>query len=378
MKVVCLQETLKEAVATASHAVAPRTATLPVLAHFLIATENGRLKITATNLELGITCWVGARVQEEGAISVPARAFADLIALLPPDRVELSLETRTRTLCVRCANYESNLKGIDAQEFPIVPAWHDSSVRMNPATLKRMIARTVFAAQKDESRPMLLGVNAVFNGNRITMVACDGARMSVATGALLDEVPQPRTLLIPARYMSDIARIIGTQTDSVVIGFAPARGQALFHLMNVDIVVQLIDSRYLDYEQLIPAKYNTRIVVPVADLLKACKHANIFAREASDAMRFVTTPETDPGPGRITIAAHADEAGNSQAILEAEIEGAELDATFNGAYLIEALSALDTPMMAFETLGARSAGVIKPVGDDTFLHILMPMRKPTS
>ena len=382
MKVSCLQENLSKGLNIVSRAVASRTATLPVLTHVLLATDGGRLKIAATNLELGINCWIGAKVDDEGAITVPARTFTELVALLPPDRVDLELSIRTQSLRVTSSRTDNNIKGIDAQEFPIIPTFDPTgSAFIDSTALKTMITKVVFAAATDESRPMLTGVLAKLDnddaGNgRMTMAASDGFRLSVCSSPLKEPVAEARTILIPAKAVAEVARIVDDQEEPVAISVTPSRGQVLFHMANVDLVAQLIDQRYPDYEPIIPKKTETRVVVNTADLLKACRQASIFARESSDTMRVQVKPSEDLELGKLTIMARADETGDNESQLDAAITGPGLEIAFNVKYLIDVLSIITSPQVSFENNGTKSPGVFRPVGDDSFLHVVMPMHLP--
>ena len=185
MQVSCLQENLAKGLSIVGRAVASRS-TLPVLSNVMLATDNGQLKLSATNLEIGINCWVGAKVIEEGAITVPARLLGEFINSLPPERIDMKLDESTQTLNLRCARFESNIKGIDAQEFPIVPTASigDVALRLEPSSLKAMIDQVVFAAATNESRPILTGVLVQFNEDNLTMAAADGFRLSVKVATL--------------------------------------------------------------------------------------------------------------------------------------------------------------------------------------------------
>lgn len=377
MKVSCLQENLAKGLNIVSRAVASRTATLPVLTHVLLATDNGRLKISATNLELGINCWIGAKVEEEGAITVPARTFTELVSLLPTDRVDLELNARTQTLRVLSNRSDNNIKGIDAQEFPLIPKFNpEGAAFIGADVLKKTINRVVFSAATDESRPMLTGVHTRLDGDTITMTASDGFRLSRATAALKEPVAEPLVALVPARAIAEVARVMTEQDQPVAISVTPSRGQALFHLENVDIVAQLIDQRFPEVDAIIPKRHDTRTVVNTADLLRACKRASIFARESSDISRLKIAPGEDVEPGKITVTARADETGDNQTELEAMVNGNEVEIGFNVKYLVDVLGVMDAPQVAIETTLPKAPGAIKPVGDDTFLHVVMPMHLP--
>lgn len=178
MKVSCLQENLAKGLSIVSRAVASRSTTLPVLANVMLSTDSGRLKLSATNLEIGINTWVGAKVDEEGAITVPARTFSDLVNTLPPELIEMELSVRTQTLHLHCGRSEANIKGIDAQTFPLIPTPEGvGQILIDPENLTKMIHQVAFAAATDESRPMLTGVLAKFDQDQLTMAAADGFRL---------------------------------------------------------------------------------------------------------------------------------------------------------------------------------------------------------
>src|SRR5512138_1440534 len=179
MKATVLQENLAHGLNIVSRAVSSR-ATLPVLSNILIATDEGRLRLSATNLELGITCWIPARIEQEGSTTVPARTFSDLINTLPGEQVALSLDTNTQTLNVRGGSSTNDIKCIDAQEFPPFPAPDfEDAVRLNVADFREMIQQVAFAASTDEARPVLMGVLVTVDRDTITLAAADGFRLSV-------------------------------------------------------------------------------------------------------------------------------------------------------------------------------------------------------
>jgi DNA polymerase-3 subunit beta len=176
--------------------------------------------------------------------------------------------------------------------------------------------------------------------------------------------------------VAEVGRVIGDQEEPVAIGITPSHGQVLFHMSNVDVVAQLIDQKFPNYEHIIPKKHDTRTILNTADMLKACRQAGIFARDSLDTVRLSIKPGEDVDPGRMTVTARADETGDNQSDLEASVHGGSIDIGFNVKYLIDALAAVETPQVALETTSARSAGIIKAIGDDDFLHVLMPMNLP--
>ena len=373
MKVSCLQENLAKGLSIVGRAVATRS-TLPVLSNVMLATDGSRLKLSATNLEIGIVCWIGAKVEEDGSITVPARLLTDFVNSLPPERIDMELTVRTQTLNLKCARFEANIKGIDAQEFPLIPtAGEDSKISLDPSMLRQMIDQVVFAAATDESRPILTGVLARFQGEQLTLAAADGFRLSVRTAHLPEPVSEPVTVIVPARALAELSRISGEQEQPIEITITPARNQALFHMANVDLVSQLIEGNFPDYNQIIPKSHSTRTVVSTSDFLKAAKTANIFARDAANIVRLEIVPGGELAPGRVTLTATSAEVGDNVGEIDAVIEGEQMEIAFNAKYLIEVLSVVDAAQVALETTSASSPGVIKPVGSEDFTHVIMPM-----
>lgn len=373
MRVSCLQENLAKGLSVVGRAVATRS-TLPVLANVMLSTNNGRLKLSATDLEIGINCWVGAKVEEDGATTVPARLFIDLVNSLPPERIDMELIVRTQTLNLKCARYEANIKGIDAQEFPLISSIEEGGegqITLEPAAFRRMIEQVVLAAATDESRPILTGVLAKFEGNQLTLAAADGFRLSVRTAELPVET-EPASVIIPARALAELARI-STDEESITLIITPARNQVLFHAPNVDLVSQLIEGNFPDYHQIIPKSYSTRTVLNTNSFLRACKTANIFARDAANIVRLQIAPGGELAPGHMTIAATSAELGDNVGEIDASTEGDEIEIAFNAKYLIDVLSVMDAAQVALETTTSSSPGVIKPVGDVDFVHVIMPM-----
>ena len=378
MRVSCLQENLAKGLSIVGRAVATRS-TLPVLSNILLATDQGRLKLSATNLEIGITCWIGAKVEEDGATTVPARTFVDLVGALPAERVDMELVVRTQTLNLKCGRFENNVRGIDATDFPLIPGADDAkAIRVDSETLRTMINQVVFAAATDESRPILTGVLAKFENDssgagRVLFAASDGFRLSVRTAPLIEPVTAPTSVIIPARALAELSRISGDQAGPVTITITPSKSQVLFHLDHIDLVSQLIDGNFPDYTQIIPKKKETRTVVGAAELLKACKAANVFARESANIVKLTIEPGSEIAPGHITMQATSAETGDNAGEMDATVEGAPIQIAFNVKYLIDLLSAANAAQVALETSTPSSPGKFTPVGDDTFLCVVMPM-----
>lgn len=373
MKVSCLQDNLAKGLGIVTRAVSTRS-TLPVLGNVLVATDNGRLKLSATNLEIVITCWLGAKVMDEGAITVPARTFSEFVGTLPSEPVEMVLNETTQTLHVQCGRVDANMKGIDAQEFPLVPDPDDETrIRMDPVVLKQVIEQVAFAAASDETRPVLTGVKTTFDGNRMMMAATDGFRLSVRSANLAGTVEKPFSVIIPARALSDVARILSDDLEAVYISMPQGRNQIIFDMGNVVLVSQLVDGNFPDYTPIIPKTFTTRTIMNTAEFRKACRTADIFARESSNTARVAIEPGDGMSAAFAKISANSQETGNNVAQIDASVEGKPVEIAFNVKFVSDVLGVIDTPQVAMETTGPADPGVLKPVGDNDFIHVIMPM-----
>lgn len=372
MKVSVLQDKLAHGLSIVSRAVSPRS-TLPVLANVLVATDEGRLRLSATNLELGITCWIPAKIEDEGSTTVPARTFNDLVSTLPADKVEMSLNVRTQTLNVRCGASNTDIKCIDSQEFPPMPVPDlTQGITLNVAALKEMIQQVAFAASTDEARPVLTGVLMSVEQNTMTLSAADGFRLSIRKAELSAPVDRPIKAIIPARALSELARIAG-DTETIIMLLPPGRGQVIFRMTNAELVSQLIEGVFPDLTQVIPRNHQTRSVLTTTAFLKACRQAEIFAREGSHIARVSIRPGAEMQPGTVEISGQSEETGSNQTVVDGNIEGSPLLIAFNVRFLREVLDVIKTPSVALETNTETSPGVIRPIGEDQFLHVIMPM-----
>ncbi|WKZ51270.1 MAG: DNA polymerase III subunit beta [Anaerolineales bacterium] len=372
MKVTVLQENLARGLSVVSRAVSPRS-TLPVLANVLIATDEGRLRLSATNLEMGITCWIPARIEQDGSTTVPSRTFSDLVNTLPGDQAQLTLNAQTQSLHVQSGASNNDIKCIDAQEFPPLPVPDmEGAIQLNVVDFKEMIRQVAFAASTDESRPVLMGVLMTVDKDKVTMAAADGFRLSVRKAVLSSPAPNPFNAIIPARALSELARVAGDGEEMIHMVAPKGRGQVVFRVKDVELVTQLIDGAFPDYQQIIPRGYKSRTLVSTASLLKACKQAEIFAREGSNVARL-DIKSANGGSGEVEISATSEETGKNETIVEATVDGSGVLIAFNVKFLREVLEVIKSPNVALETSAANAPGVVRPVGDEDFLHVIMPM-----
>jgi DNA polymerase III subunit beta len=377
MQLTVKQQDLARGISTVNHAVSSRS-TLPILANILLSTDNGRLKLSATNLEIGINCWIDAEIIEEGTTTVPAKTFSDLVGSLRQDKVELSVpepeEGKVPTIHIKGQGTQSTIKGMDPSEYPAIPSTEDATEQttFEAKDLKEMIEQVAFAAATDDSRPVFTGVNVEFSSGQATFAAADAFRLTVRSHEVSHEVPF-QTILIPAKTLSELAKIL--PTDGVVdMVVTPNRSQVLFHTDNVDLVSRLIEGTFPNFRQIIPTLHTTRAVLDTKEFAAAVKTVVPFARDSSNICRVKVTPgATENEQGTLTIEATAEDVGSNVSTISASVEGPDQQSIFNVKYLSDVLSVLDTPEVSLELVNAAKPGVIKPVGGGDYTYVIMPM-----
>ena len=378
MKITCLQENLSRGLAVVGRAVANR-ATLPVIHNVLLNVDQSMLKLSATNLEIAMTTWVGAKIEEEGSITVPARLLSEFVNSLPNDPINLQLDEGSGLLEISSGSSKAHINITDASEFPPIPTVDDGiAAEVDPFVLRSAITRVAFAAATEESRPVLTGVELKLDESKFTMAAADGFRLAVHHGALLKPVPEEMSVIIPARTMNELNRLISDREEPVEILMTPAKGQVMFRIRGgdtVEIVSQLLQGTFPNYEQLIPQSYTTRAVMDLPTVLRAARTASIFARDGSNIIRMHLMPaEADTEPPKVEISARSEEVGDNEDTVDLdEIEGEEGKIAFNSRYLLDVLSVLEKGKVALETTTSSSPGVFKPTDSEDYIHVVMPM-----
>ena len=374
MIVSVLQENLARSLNIVTKAV-DSNPPLPVLANVLLETEDSRLKISATNLELSISVWIGAKVEQTGSITLPARTFSELVSSLSPERVDMRLDAATHTVHLRCGVQTSNIRGIDADEFPPINHNDSADLQVQGESLREMINQTAFAAAREQNRPILTGVYLQLEGPTITMAAADGYRLAVRTAEIGASFDERQDMVVPARTMSEVARIIEDEQE-VGIALPAQRNSVTFFAPNVVISSQLLEGRFPDFASIIPRSFVTSTVMYTNDLLAVCQRAEIFARDNANSANLRVKPALNPGePAEVLIVGKSAERGDSEGMLDATAEGEPLDISFNIRYLIDVLRVINEERVVFQSNGPENPGVLKPENRDDFTHVIMPMSK---
>ena len=373
MKLSCLQENLNKGLNIVGRAVATRS-TLPITQNILLSAEQSRLKLAATNLEMAITCWIGAKVKQKGDITVPARLLSDFVNSLPNDLIEINLPANGRILELKSGHFQAHIHGIDATDFPPIPQINDGiTTTIEAASLREGITQVAFAAATEESRPVLTGIDTEFDGEQLNLVAADGFRLAVHKTTLSSPVKEKTTVIIPARTLNELNRLLGEQEEPVEITVNEKKSQVLFRLKDAEIISQLIQGSFPNYSQVIPQSYTTRAVVDISEFLRVTKMSSIFARDASGIVRLVVTPGSELNPGKVTVSAQAEEVGDNVGEVDALTDGEEAKIAFNVKYLSDVLSVLSQAQVALELTTPSSPGTIRPIGVDNYVHVVMPM-----
>lgn len=375
MRVSCLQENLQRALGRVGRAVATRTA-LPVLGNVLISTDEGRLRIAATNLEIGVTTWIEANIEEEGRITVDARLLGEFVATLPAGPVKLAVEPSRLALVVEAGRDTASINGIDAEDFPVIPSISDEGfvAEVDAQTLRELISLVEFAAATDDSRPVLAGVLTRFEGSTLMLASADGFRMAVNSGQLSAAVEPRLDFIVPARSYRELARLIGDHDEPIRLAVTPNKSQILARVGDTEWVSRLIDGTFPDVQQIVPKDFVTRLELSRDSLLNAVRRAGYFARDNNDVVRLVVSPgEDDLTPGNVEVSANAAERGNSHSFVDSSVNGAEVQVAFNGRYLSDVLSVLKTGSVTLGLNGPTQAGIVRPGGSDSYTHVIMPM-----
>jgi len=364
MRAVCARKDLHHGVQTASRAIAGRSA-WPILNNILIRTEEGCLRLTAFDLELGIECTVPAIVEEEGSLTVPARLLSEWLSTLPEADVQLSVDDQN-AVNVKCGKSNYTLLGLPPEEFrPLPEIPDDRSFEITQAAMHDMIRQTIFAVSPDESRAILTGTLLILNGNEIKLVSTDTHRLAIRT-ATVGKSSGEANCIVPRRAMDELSRLLGDEDSAVMISIADS--QIKFVVNGVTIISRLIEGQFPNYERVIPTEYQKKLTVPADDLLSRVRRASIVARE--NANRIVLQANGD----QLAITAESGEVGNAYEELEIVKEGDDIEIAFNAKYLLEFLTVVGTDGIFMELTGSLSPGAMKPVGQEDYLYVLMPMQ----
>lgn len=362
MKLQVTQENLNKALGTVAR-VASTRGTLPVLANVLLKTVNNRLSVSATNLDIAITQFIGAKVEEEGTVTIPARLMQDFIGSLPGGVIDLSLDELK--LHISTDKYQSVVNGVSADEFPVMPAIDKGqSISIPSSTLKTALQQVVIAASNDEARPVLTGVYLHTHEGGLYMAATDSYRLAEKR---LMSCDKEVSVLVPVSAMQDVLRIIGDVEGDVTLTYDDQ--QISLQAGEVELVARLIEGSYPDYRKLIPEEFGVSATLKRADLSNVAKVSSLFARESAGSI----TIHVDEESQELSIRSVASQLGENNATAIAKVAG-QGDITLNSRYLLDVLNVLKGEEVAFCFNGKLDPSVVKDPQSGDYVHIIMPLK----
>ncbi len=373
MRVMCQQDQLHRALSAVSRAV-PARSVLPITQHVLVEASESGLKLSATDAEtIAITYSIPATVPQPGTITMPSRLLSDFVATLPREEIEMTLAERSRQVSLSCARNAASIGGMDPDEFPPIPTVEGAgAIEIDAERLREALEHVVFAAATDDSRPVLTGVHFAIGPAGIRLAATDGFRLA-AFQLDLNGAGQEREVIVPARALGELSRLLSEATQPARMTVNSAQTQVLFDLGHATLIANLIQGSFPNYQQLIPASSATHTEVSVNEFKQETRLASIFARDGSGIVRLIASPGEAGAPGRLLVTARAEEVGNNEGEIDAVVNGEEAKIAFNSRYLMEVLNVLGTDRVAIETSSPSAPGVLRPVSDDRYVHVVMPM-----
>ncbi|MBI5449624.1 DNA polymerase III subunit beta [Candidatus Gottesmanbacteria bacterium] len=365
MHITVLQENLLRALIKTGRAISTKPQ-LPVLSHVLLETENGGLRITATNMETTESVHVAAKVEKAGALCVPSRVLTELVSSLPAETAHLV--AGEGSLSVRCAGFSANIPGVASGEFPPVPQiGKTKGTSLQKQALVEALTLVLFAAATDEGRPLLTGVRIEDKGDSVVFAATDGYRLSMKKLSL--PLKNNIRLVVPARALSEVVKVSQEDRDSESVSFLQEEGgQLVFVVGDTEIFTRPIEGEYPNFEKIIPATHNTRVLFEKEALVRAVKSAAIFARDNANIIRFHIENQS------VVVSANTPQVGENQIDVAAKVDGDGGDIAFNSRFLVEFLANFSGEELLFEMTGGLNAVAFRPVNDDSFLHVIMPVR----
>ena len=373
MQVTCLRENLSRGLANVSRAVASR-ATLPVTQNVLLEGDNGQLKLTATNTEIAISTWIGAQIEDEGSITVPARMLTDFVNSLPGETVTIDFQPESVGVKVSSGKFNGDISGIPAEEFPPIPEVSGGvSVAIPADAFKGALERVVFAAATDDSRPVLTGVKIELKEKSFIVAAADGFRLAVETGELAEAIDGEIGIIVPAKTLAEVERLLGDGSSTISLSTDSNDRSAKFRLDSSEIVTSLVQGTFPDYEKLIPTSWSTRASIDLSQMSQATRAASIFARDGSGIIRIMINPGEADAAGAVKVIARAEEVGANENEVEASVEGDETKIAFNSKFLSDVLNVIEGDDVKLETTTPSSPGVFRSPKHENYTHVVMPM-----
>lgn len=373
MKIQILQEKLKKGLNIVER-ISLKSLTLPILNNILISAEKNFLKLTATDLEIGVNWWGLAKIEKEGKITIPSRLFSNFINLLPNKKI--NLEVQNNNLIIACENYKTQIKGLSAEEFPLIPKITESeNIYFEASSFCRGLSQLVDIAILSTARPEISGIYFLFQKDFITMAATDSFRLGEKKIPLKNSsLKQEYSLILPQKTIREIINIFGEKTGEIKMFFSP--NQVMFEYPmeetphpQTQIISRLIEGEYPNYQEIIPKKFTTQLILNKAEFLNQVRTASLFSGKINEVKIKVI-----PAEKKALIFSKSIDLGEYQSSILGKIKGEPIEISFNHRFLLDGLSNIGSSEVILELNGDSGPGVVKPMADDSYIYVVMPIK----
>ena len=371
MKLSLLQETFSPALTTVSRFIATR-AQLPILSHILFSTDNGRLKLSATNLEMGINYWVGCKIDSEGSLAIPAREITEFVSYLPTGKIDLDLNPQS-LLELSSLKAHSTFTTSPVTDYPSIAKLNpNTSIEVVFKDFSSAISEVIFAASTDDSRPVLTAILCVFTSSGFKLVATDGFRLSVKDIVSPETIQLPEgvdnfTYLIPSKSLSEVSKLVKS-VEKIKFGLSEDSHQLVFVAPDIEFSSRLIEGDFPNYQRIIPESFSTKINVSKDELAQAIKIASVFARESANVVKISIKSN------QIDVTANAVQVGQNKVTVDAKVTGEPLDVAFNYKFISDFLSICQGDSVTISLNEPLTPGLFQDTSNSTLTHIIMPVR----
>jgi DNA polymerase-3 subunit beta len=367
MKVICGKEELLRGTQIVQAVVSPRS-TLPILSNFLFETDGQQIRLSSTDLEVGVCCYVKGEVVKEGSITIPAKRFGDIIRELPADEnIEIKSDDNNQ-INVRCGKSHFVLMGLPKSDYPVLPAFpEEKNFKIGKDSFKTMLRRTAFAASSDETRYVLNGVCLIADGGVLKLVATDGRRLAYIAREGIDKKLQHKAI-IPSKAVNEVQRILSAEEKEEELQVGVTENQIAFRIGSVTIISRLIEGTFPNYEQVIPKKHDVQIKVGVKETLSAVRQMSLLTSDKASSVKFLFAKNV------LKISASSQGLGSGEVEMDIEHSGTNLEIAFNPAFLIDILKNVDENFIFFELTNQLNPALVSPINDKNYLCVVMPMR----
>jgi DNA polymerase-3 subunit beta len=383
MKISCTQENLNQGLFVVSHVASKNTA-LPILNNVLVVAKENSIKLSATNLEMGISCEIRGKVEKEGEYTVQSRLLADYISSLPKERVDLTVTEENKEggqiLTINCKNHSTKIKGQPATDFPLIPQIDKKEPYLvGYHELKQAVSQVIFAVSQAETRPEINGVLFNFSGDKLILAATDSYRLAEKSIKLEKKSKGgEQKVIVPAKTLQELQRILGSFKDPAAISQIEeikiflAENQILFALDSIELISRLVEGQYPDYQQIIPQQSNTTAILETAEFIGVTKTSSLFTRSGiyDISLEFMTAKK------ELVISSANSQLGENVSSLGAQITGDQNNIIVNFRYLLDGLQNINHDQVQLNIIDSNNPCVIRPAKKDgDYLYIIMPIKQ---